>query len=123
MSYVPATFTAGFALVLTAAGAIGGQWVSDIQQAVDERAAVKTEARSRTHLAPVTPVRAAAVALETSSAVVELEAIEMLGLDDLEMSGASAVRTLHAPTETPSSKVVPAEQPVKPRPSSPPRKK
>jgi hypothetical protein len=33
MSYVPATFTAGFALALTAAGAVGGQWVSDLRKA------------------------------------------------------------------------------------------
>lgn len=48
MSYVPATFTAGFALVLTAAGAVGGQWVSDLQrsyvQAAPERAQAQQEA-------------------------------------------------------------------------------
>jgi hypothetical protein len=37
MSYVPATFTAGFALMLTAAGAVGGQWVAEVRQSLDER--------------------------------------------------------------------------------------
>ena len=52
MSYVPATFTAGFALVLTAAGAVGGQWVSDLRQAAAESSVV-TEARV-THERPST---------------------------------------------------------------------
>jgi hypothetical protein len=46
MSYVPATFTAGFALVLTAAGAASGQWVSDLRRAYAQVAPVQAEPES-----------------------------------------------------------------------------
>lgn len=45
MSYVPATFTAGFALVLTAAGAAAGQWVSDLRRAYAQAAPVLEQAQ------------------------------------------------------------------------------
>jgi hypothetical protein len=38
MSFAPATFTASVALVLTAAGAIGGQWMLDAQRSYAETA-------------------------------------------------------------------------------------
>lgn len=45
MSYVPATFTAGFALILTAAGAASSQWVSDLQRAYAQAAPARVQAQ------------------------------------------------------------------------------
>lgn len=45
MSYVPATFTAGFALILTAAGAASSQWVSDLQRAYVQAAPARAQAQ------------------------------------------------------------------------------
>jgi hypothetical protein len=55
MSYVPATFTAGFALVLTAAGAVGGQWVADTRQAMRESPGVEAGDRRAGTAARPTP--------------------------------------------------------------------
>lgn len=82
MSYVPATFTAGFALVLTAAGAVGGQWVSDIRQAAES--SVPTEARVsqvrrtaeiRHPEAPKAAPRAPRIAFELSASLASAPAI------------------------------------------------
>lgn len=66
MSYVPATFTAGFALMLTAAGAVGGQWVSETfaLDAEPPRAEVRTVAE-RPQPVSRTTNRQAELTLET----------------------------------------------------------
>lgn len=46
MSYVPATVTAGVALMLTAAGAAGGQWVSDLQRSYVQAAPLRAQERA-----------------------------------------------------------------------------
>jgi len=56
MSYVPATFTAGVALVLTAAGAVGGQWVSNLRESTLEPRTSSVERReSSTPPSAMTP--------------------------------------------------------------------
>jgi len=52
MSYVPATFTAGVALVLTAAGAVGGQWVQDARQSARTSASAEITTRREAVRAP-----------------------------------------------------------------------
>lgn len=66
MSYVPATFTAGFALMLTAAGAVGGQWVSEtfaLDAETPKRAEVRTVTERPRPIART--VRQAELSLET----------------------------------------------------------
>lgn len=118
MSYVPATFTAGFALMLTAAGAIGGQWVSGIQQTVNERSSVKTEARARTPVAPAAPARNIAAAPEIPNPPVSIEILE---LQHLQALGVPVAPMLEAPVDELPLKTTPAAETGKSRPA--PKKK
>lgn len=61
MSYVPTAFTAGVALILTAGGAVGGQWV---RQAMHEPDTVRVEVPARV----VRPASAAARQARTAPA-------------------------------------------------------
>jgi hypothetical protein len=71
MSYVPATFTAGFALILTAAGAASSEWVSDLQRSYVQAAPARAQAQQEAAEAATEGFRARTAAYATFHEEVE----------------------------------------------------